>query len=440
MEAATPLDCDPTPHSSAMATASFQPEPDLTPLYPTPATVSPLLSPNFGLESAQKAQLVAHCLARACVFGELSLLTYLLRDPQSQPHVDLCIRDEEDIGLISTTILGFGSDSDRDIEREECVRLLLYEGADVETPDKGVFSISFYAFLVDVLLIHSCGDIARSAGWTPLHYAAVLSPPTLISHFLKSGCSPFIRTRRNLTPLDLVTGHSPIPGRETVAFLLEEAMRTEGWTGGRMEERRKALEERTTRLKKRDAVREGINQALGFSSAWWGENGSDVDEDDDDEDEIDEAVYVSYLLVRNRPSADSWLQTPPKDLGSMLAFSPPWLPEIFQSLITNFPITACNSEPANALYLLARFACLYCDQTWLEELVIEATDTIEDTFFVRRFSPMPSVWFLILPKNRPDDLPCLVFWVRPPKFPFDIFQLTVGALHRCIMQPFGYTS
>ena len=138
-----------------MASASLQPEPDLAPLYPTAATVSPLLSPNFGLESAQKAQLVAHCLVRACVFGELSLLTYLLRDPQSQPHVDLCIRDEEDIGLISTTILGFGSDSDRDIEREECVRLLLSEGADVETPDKGVFSISLYAFHIDVSLIHS---------------------------------------------------------------------------------------------------------------------------------------------------------------------------------------------------------------------------------------------------------------------------------------------
>jgi len=134
-----PPSCPKIPlHPPAMASASFEPEPDLTPLYPTPATVSPLLSPNFGLEPTQKAQLITHCLIRACVFGELSLLTYLLRDPQAQPHVDLCIRDEEGISLISTTILGFGSDSDRDIEREECVRLLLSEGADVETPDKGV--------------------------------------------------------------------------------------------------------------------------------------------------------------------------------------------------------------------------------------------------------------------------------------------------------------
>ena len=79
----------------------------------------------------------------------------------------------------------------------------------------------------------------------------------------------------------------------------------------------------------------------------------------------------------------------------MLAFSPQWLPEIFQSLITNFPITVRNSEPANALYMLARFACLYCDETWLEDLIIEATDTIEDTFFVRGVFPMVLVGFLI---------------------------------------------
>jgi hypothetical protein len=146
-------------------------------------------------------------------------------------------------------------------------------------------------------LIHLCGDIARSAGWTPLHYAAVLSPPTLVSHFLKSGCSPFIRTRRNLTALDLVTGHSPIPGRETVALLLGEAMRTEGWTGGRMEERRRAIEEHTARSKMHNTVREGINQTLGFNPAWWGESESDFDSDDDDEGEIDEEVYVSSKLT-----------------------------------------------------------------------------------------------------------------------------------------------
>ena len=300
MEAATSSRRGISPHPFAMTPASFEPEPDLAPLYPTPATVAPLLSPNFGLEPAQKTQLVTHCLIRACVFGELSLLTYLLRDPQVQPHVDLCIRDEEDICLVSTTILGFGSDPDRDIEREECVRLLLLEGADVGTPDKGKFSFSFSTFRIS----SSCGDIVRSAGWTPLHYATVLSPPTLVSHFLKSGCSPFVRTRRNLTALDLVTGHSLIPGRETAALLLEEAMRTEGWTGGKVEERRKILEERVSRMKKRNAVREGINQTLFLDPAWWRESESDVESDDVDESGTDEAVYVSSEPDRKAFSPD----------------------------------------------------------------------------------------------------------------------------------------
>jgi hypothetical protein len=94
--------------------------------------------------------------------------------------------------------------------------------------------------------------------------------------------------------LDLVTGHSLIPGRETIALLLEEAMRTEGWAGGRMEERRKALEECTARLKKRNAMRESVNQTLSLDSAWWGEGESSVDPDDVDDCETDEAVYVSF--------------------------------------------------------------------------------------------------------------------------------------------------
>jgi hypothetical protein len=69
----------------------------------------------------------------------------------------------------------------------------------------------------------------------------------------------------------------------------------------------------------------------------------------------------------------------------MLVFSPPALPEVFRSLIINFTPSIRNSEPANALYMLARFACLACDSSWLEDLIIGATDAIEETFFVRMF-------------------------------------------------------
>lgn len=70
----------------------------------------------------------------------------------------------------------------------------------------------------------------------------------------------------------------------------------------------------------------------------------------------------------------------------MLVFSPASLPRLFDTLITNFRPSVRNSEPANALYMLARFACLACDHTWVEELVMGATDAIEDVAFVcRRF-------------------------------------------------------
>jgi hypothetical protein len=66
----------------------------------------------------------------------------------------------------------------------------------------------------------------------------------------------------------------------------------------------------------------------------------------------------------------------------MLVFTPHALPNIFQSLIIDFRPSIRNTEPANVLYMLARFACIYCGQDWLEDLIIGATDAIEDTFFV----------------------------------------------------------
>ncbi|EKM61249.1 uncharacterized protein PHACADRAFT_247730 [Phanerochaete carnosa HHB-10118-sp] len=93
-------------------------------------------------------------------------------------------------------------------------------------------------------------------------------------------------------------------------------------------------------------------------------------------------------------SDEEKLYTPPPDYTSMLVFAPHSLPDIFQTLIIDFKPRMKNAEPANALYMLSRFACLNCDDHWLEDLVIGATDAIEDTFF-----------------NRGEDLSCLVFWL-----------------------------
>ena len=113
------------------------PGPDLHPIYPSPSTLAPLLEPYSDLHSTQRVELVTHSLSRACLFGDLPLFSFLFSDPQSQALVDLGTTDEDGLGLISLTILGFGLESDRDVEREECIRLLVSEGADVNHQDNG---------------------------------------------------------------------------------------------------------------------------------------------------------------------------------------------------------------------------------------------------------------------------------------------------------------
>jgi hypothetical protein len=120
----------------ALSGLDLSPEPDLHPLYPTTAYIESLLSSHSGLAPVQKAELVAHCLSRSCAFADLALLQFLLSDPRTQVFVDLCTRDEDGIGLVSLAIHGFGAESDRDVEREECVRLLVAQGAD-RSPDNG---------------------------------------------------------------------------------------------------------------------------------------------------------------------------------------------------------------------------------------------------------------------------------------------------------------
>lgn len=116
--------------------AKFTPEPDLHPLYPEPQCVQQLLA-NPGLSPQQKQTLVEHSLLRACTFADLPLLTFLLSDPRPRPYVDLNLRDEDGLSLVSITIVGFGTVTDRHMEREECVRSLVQEGADLNCADYG---------------------------------------------------------------------------------------------------------------------------------------------------------------------------------------------------------------------------------------------------------------------------------------------------------------
>jgi len=122
-----------------------------------------------------------------------------------------------------------------------------------------------------------------------------MAPPTLVSFLLTHGCSPFSKTQRGLTPLDVVTAHSTMPGRQDVALLLGEAMRGEGWTGGRMEEQRRQLERRTVWKRRRDRVREDVAKVLPIAPQWWGDDEwqSIVSECDEDDSEGEEALLVS---------------------------------------------------------------------------------------------------------------------------------------------------
>jgi hypothetical protein len=109
-----------------------------------------------------------------------------------------------------------------------------------------------------------------------------------------------------LTALDIVTAHSTLPGRDDVALLLEEAMRGQGWTGGRLEQKRRLLDQRLKRKGKRKTIREDIGKVLGINSDWWGKDpDSDSEEPDSDDDEdngeddmdLDERLYVGGIFL-----------------------------------------------------------------------------------------------------------------------------------------------
>ena len=266
-------------------------EPDLHPLYPTPADVSRLLSPNSGLTPSQKSTLVSHCLTRAAAFADLSFLQYILHDAQAQPFVDLNLQDEDGLVLASLIITGFGADSERDVEREECVRLLVSEGADINIADKGTFVAPYELIVVKY-------NSSHTAGWTPLHHAALLAPPTLISHLLTHGSSPLCQTERNMTALDLITAYSVIPGREDVALFFEEAMRGEGWQSSKMATQRRDVLEKSKQEDKQRSEREAVNRILDLRPDWWDSPDDSPSESTPAEVEVDdEELYVRILTV-----------------------------------------------------------------------------------------------------------------------------------------------
>jgi hypothetical protein len=66
----------------------------------------------------------------------------------------------------------------------------------------------------------------------------------------------------------------------------------------------------------------------------------------------------------------------------MLVFDIDALPAIFHAIITTYQPRKQDVIPAMTLYLMTRFAALTCDHTWLESLIVGATDAIEEAFYV----------------------------------------------------------
>ncbi|WVW86391.1 hypothetical protein I302_108437 [Kwoniella bestiolae CBS 10118] len=254
-------------------------------------------------------------------------------------------------------------------------------------------------------------------GWTPLHLAALISTPPLISFLLSRGSSPHALTNRGLTPLDLVVG---MPDREDVALFLEHATcygessstpKTATNLIPHFPPARQAMLERRRRhatLKMEAIEREEKRNQLELErETWLRERARMVDVDPE-------------LLIRPLPDPKRESKTPSDDSGlgwmgyeldleaerkddeeseyggeeddfdvnqldlnsNMLVFSLSHLPMIFEILITDYtPVCQPLQKrtlPANALYLYARFAQYKCDEGWLEELIEGIVETIEE--------------------------------------------------------------
>lgn len=190
-----------------------------------------------------------------------------------------------------------------------------------------------------------------------------------------------------MTALDLVTAYGVIPGREDVALFLEEAMKGEGWEGSKLSVKRRQRAAQAKQGEKRRSELHAIDKILELEEGhWWSgidlfERGDGKTMDEGYEKELD-SLYVCAFSSELCLKLISLQQTPPLDYSSMLVFSLATLPGILDSLILNYRPSVRNQTPANALYMLSRFACLACDHTWLEELVLSATDAIEDAAFV----------------------------------------------------------
>jgi hypothetical protein len=254
---------------------------------------------------------------------------------------------------------------------------------------------------------------ADRSGWTPLHLAALISTPPLISFLLNRGACPHALTNRGLTSLDLVSG---MPDRTDIAVFLEHSSTSalvppvpdhtslSARRQGMLSKRRQRAAEALRRLEEDERVwqmeqeherwirdlasvvevspelllqkspKTGRKDSQGSGTGGTADWDSDVGDDLEDGDQDDEGTQGNVGLDETN--------------DSMLVFSLVNLPAILDILITKYrpactPLTE-RTLPANALYLYARFALYRCDESWLSELLDGAVERIEQGVYVRR--------------------------------------------------------
>ncbi|KAK8853419.1 hypothetical protein IAR55_004125 [Kwoniella newhampshirensis] len=357
---------------------------------PSPSTLLPLL--EEAESSGLRLRLILrHAIRWGVQRGDVELISWLVgfeglwADLLDDEVASM--EDDEGWGIVGMAI---NSSCGRQ-EKEECVRAIVSRWG---------------------LEVGPRGGRDRT-GWTPLHLAALLSTPPLISFMLGRGASPHALTNRGLTPLDLVVG---MLYREDVALFLEHATSNGQSSCTPISNhiphfppgRQKMLDRRRRQASRQLEEMEANERRMRLESEreqWLRDSARFVD--------VDAELLISTSAAKRErahsgDSHDSGLGWMGYELDleaerdeesesedgegdenerspNMLVFSLSHLPTILDILITDHtpycqPLPR-RTLPANALFLYAKFALHQCDETWVEELLEAAVERIEQSVY-----------------------------------------------------------
>ncbi|KAL1410856.1 putative ankyrin-repeat protein [Vanrija albida] len=253
-------------------------------------------------------------------------------------------------------------------------------------------------------------------GWTPLHLAALLSSPHIVSALLNRGADPAAPTDAGLTPYDLIV---EMEGRESLVLLLDPCPTPTPSHEGEVEEqrprnakavsaeRRALLERRRVRLATRAARADrkaGRARLAAERERWVRERAKLIGVDpnfiyppDAAPKRKDEPGIMGEDEDEDEPMDTDDEGDGPLGPAEHLVFSRFQLDTIYEIFINSYRPTCQPVEkrslPANALFLYMRFAFYQCDIEWLEELYEGAIERVESGVY-----------------GNGDDLAFLAFW------------------------------